>query len=442
MKKYIHLLSIGILLSACHSESGQKSTDLVSQKARIEKQIDSLNKVLIKIDKQLNKDKVEEVPAIEAMAVAKQPFAHYIDLQGNIDTDGNVMVIPEVMGSVTKIYKNEGDKVKKGQTIMLLDDKVLRNQISEVYTQYSLAKTAYDRQKRLWDQKIGSEMAYLQAKTKKESLAKKLRTLQSQLSKFKVKAPITGTLDDLMIKEGEMAAPQRPVARVVNLDKVYMQADVSERYLPQIKKGTQVEILFPEIQKQVQSTISYVGNFIHPNNRTFKVRVNLLNLDGDLKPNLTGQLKIKDFETEQAIVLPVSLVQEDREGHNYVYVLVPVKEQTGVYKVTKRIVSLGKSYKDKVMVLSGLQAGDIIATQAARGLTDGDLVKILNEKALQDFVTKADKVLNQPVYHTVTKGETLFKIHQKYNVSLDKLKEWNNLKGNDIKLGQKLIVKK
>jgi len=380
MKKYISFISLSILLAACSGKTKPTPQgDLSSQKAQIEKQIDSLNKILVKIDKQLNTDTNEEVPVIEADTVTTQVFKHYIDLQGNVDTDGNVMVIPEAMGSVKKIYKNEGDRVHKGQIIMVLDDKVIRNQISEVQTQYALAKTAYERQKKLWDQKIGSEMAFLQAKTRKEALAKKLRTLRSQLAKFSVKSPISGTLDDLMIKEGEMAAPQRPAARVVNLDKVYMQADVSEKYLPQIKKGTQVEIYFPVIDKTLQSRVSYVGNFIHPNNRTFKIRVNLRNNDGYLKPNFTGNLKIKDFETASAIVLPLSLVQEDRQGQNYVYVLEPVKDEPGVYQVVKRIIKLGKAYQDKVMVTSGLKAGEIIATQAARGLTEGDKVKIENK---------------------------------------------------------------
>ena len=380
MKKYISFISLSILLVACggKNQPTQKG-DLSSQKNQIENQIDSLNKLLVKIDRELNTDTNEEVPVIKVDTVTTQVFKHYIDLQGNIDTDGNVMVIPEAMGSVKKIYKNEGDRVHKGQVIMVLDDKVIRNQISEVRTQYDLAKTAYERQKKLWDQKIGSEMAFLQAKTRKEALVKKLRTLRSQLAKFSVKAPISGTLDDLMIKEGEMAAPQRPVARVVNLDKVYMQADVSEKYLPQIKKGTQVDIYFPVIDKTLKSRVSYVGNFIHPNNRTFKIRVNLRNNDGYLKPNFTGNLKIKDFETKSAIVLPLSLVQEDRQGQNYVYVLEFVKDEPGVYQVVKRIIKLGKAYQDNVMIESGLKAGEIIATQAARGLTEGDKVKIENK---------------------------------------------------------------
>ena len=377
MKKYI-LGIVGILISfsACNQkENKNKNIDLLTQKEQIEKQIDSLNKILTDIDKKLGNNKEEEIPEIDAQKMTTSKFEHYLEIQGNVDTDGNVLVIPEAMGKVLKIYKGEGDRVKKGQIIMHLDDSTLKNQISEIQTQYALAKTAYERQKRLWDQKIGSEMAYLQAKTKKESLAKRLNTMKSQLNKMFVKAPISGVIDDMLIKEGEMAGPQRPVARVVNLKKVYMQADVSEKYLKSIKKGMPVIIEFPETGQNISATLSYVGNFIHPNNRTFKIRVNIMNLDGTLKPNLSGNIKIKDFEKNPALILPMSLIQEDREGNNYVFVLIPTDEKN-VYQVKKRILELGQEYKDRVMIKSGLKTGDIIALHGARGLTEGDKVKI------------------------------------------------------------------
>ena len=388
MKKLI--LSISILLSiyACGDKNTESTQgDLQTQKNKIEKQIDSLNKVLATINKKLNQNKTIEIPKIKAGLVNTDIFTHYIELQGNIDTDGNVMVISEAMGKIVKIYVKEGDRVRKGQTLMRLDDSMIRSQIAEVQTQYSLATTAYDRQKRLWDQKIGSEMAYLQAKTKKQSLASRLHTLRTQLNKMQVKSPISGTLDDLMSKEGEMAAPQKPVARVVNLSKVYMQADVSEKYLSHIKKGTHTIISFPETGQQIQANISYVGNFIHPNNRTFKIRINLLNTDNSLKPNLTGDIKIKDFEADNAVVLPLSLVQEDRNGNNYVFVLTPDAKEKGVYVAAKKQLKLGKSYKDKVMILKGLQPNEIIAVEAARGLTEGDKVKITNKEVLQNQQT-------------------------------------------------------
>ena len=374
MKKYIIGLSLLVFISACKHEK-KIEDDLLQKKTQIQRQIDSLHNILEQINEQLGEQQTKEIPVIAAFEVKPQAFEHYIELQGNIDTDGNVMMVPEAMGSVKKIYKNEGDRVRKGETIMVLDDAVLRNQISELQTQYSLAKTAYERQKRLWEQKIGSEMAFLQARTKKNALGKKLKTLRSQLEKFRIKAPISGTLDDLMVKEGEMAAPQRAVARIVNLDKVYAQADVSEKYLTKIKKNTPVVIEFPELNKSVKSKVTYVGNFIHPRNRTFKIRIDLQNKNGDLKPNLTANIKIKDFETGDALVLQWSIVQQDREGNNFVFVLQPDKEQ-GVYKVVKKVVKTGVDYKGKVLIETGIKTGDLIAGESARGLTEGDLVRV------------------------------------------------------------------
>jgi len=447
MKKYIIGIGISIaLISSCKNKTKEDAnTDLQSQKSQIEKQIDSLHAVLVVINDKLGLNEQKEIPSIEATIVRPQTFVHYIELQGNVDTDGNVMVKPEAMGQIKRIYKNEGDKVQRGETIMLLDDSSLRSQIGEVETQFELAKTAYERQKRLWDQKIGSEMSFLQAKTKKDALAKKLQTLRIQLGKMRVKAPISGTLDDLMLKEGEMAAPQMPVARLVNLTKVYMQADVSEKYLPQIKKGIPVVIDFPELNKQIASTVSYVGNFIHPGNRTFKIRVNIFNPDEELKPNLTGNIKIKDLQKDQAIVIPLSLLQEDRDGNNFVFVLVPSEEGKDIYTVEKRKVQTGPFYKDKVWIKSGLQPGDIIALEGARGLAEGDLVKISNSKDLS--TTQADKkedkesnAKSEVKFHTVKSGETLYRIHKKYGVSIEDIKRWNHLKSNRLKKGQKIII--
>ncbi len=451
MKRYI--LGLGILVigfSSCNNKKTKNTeTDLFTQKEQIEKQIDSLNKLLIDIENKLGENKSVEIPAIEAKKLVPEKFEHYIEVQGNVDTDGNVLVIPEAMGKVMKIYKNEGQQVRKGEVIMRLDDSTLRNQIAEVRTQYDLAKTAYERQKRLWDKKIGSEMAYLQAKTKKESLAGKLKTLHSQLNKMQVKAPISGVIDDMMIKEGEMAAPQRPVARVVNLKKVYMEADISEKYLQSVRKGMPVLIEFPETGQNVSAALSYVGNFIHPNNRTFKIRVNILNLDGSLKPNLTGNIKIKDFEKQDVIVLPLSLVQEDREGNNYVFVLVPSDEKD-IYEVKKRILETGPVYKDKIMIKSGLNSGDIIALQGARGLTVGDKVKIshlINAEQNVDsqnnsHTNQKDEKSTNEKYYVVKKGETLYRIHKKFGVSLENLRKWNDLKSDQLIAGQKLIIKK
>ncbi len=364
----------GTVFTSCHHKDNTPA-DPKARRAQLIKQIDSLKRELVRLEKQMRDTSEADIPYIDTDTVQPQNFVKYIDLQGTVKTDGNIMVVPEFQGEVVKVYKKVGDPVRKGEVIMRIDDEILRNQIDEVRTQYRLALTAYQRQKRLWDQKIGSEMAYLQARAKKDGLYKKLRTLKSQLRKAKVTAPISGTLDDIMVKEGEMAAPGRPVARIVNLDKIYAEADVSEKYLTKVRKETPVHIRFPEIGKEMDGKVGYTGNFIHPNNRTFKTRVYLDNSDKLLKPNLTAHLQILELEKDSAVVLPLDLIMEDRAGNNYVFVLEPT-DKPDIYTVKKRVIRVGPSYNGRAMIVDGLNPGDLLARLGARGLTEGDRVRI------------------------------------------------------------------
>lgn len=379
MKKInLVLISLALSIASCHHTTDTtQNMSLEAQRQIIRKQIDSLQRKLIKIEKKL-RDSINpaDIPLVRTDTAKLTEFKHYIDVQGSVKSDGNINVIPEFAGEVVKIYKNPGDKVKKGEVIMKIDDKLLRDQIAELRTQYALAKTAYERQARLWKQKIGSEMAYLQAKTKKEALARKLNTLYTRLKKANVKAPISGTVDDIMIKEGEMAGPARPVARIVNLDKVYIEADVSEKYLKNITKGKPVAVEFPTLGVTERAKIDFVGNFIHPNNRTFKIRIYLPGKKGIYKPNLTGKIKIADYTNPKAFVLPVSLVMQDETGKNYVMIAVPAQDKKDTYTVKKRYVETGYTYGDQLEIKSGLQPGDLVIVTGARGLSDGDLVRI------------------------------------------------------------------
>jgi len=387
MKKYFGITGIWILtawlLVSCGNPQQKNPDDLLTRKKILQRQIDSLKRELVKVERRLRDTVAEDIPAIPVDTVRPQTFRYYIDIQGTVKSDGDVNIVPLFQGEVIKIYKNVGDKVKKGDVIMKLDDKILRNQIAEVRTQYRLAKTAYERQKRLWDKHIGSEMAYLQAKTKYESLRKKLATLNEQLKRAKITAPVSGTLDELMIKEGETAMPGRPVARVVNLNKTYVEADVSEKYLKDVTKGKPVIIDFPEAGITQERRIDYTGHFIHPNNRTFKVRVNVPNPDGLLKPNLTAKLKILSMQADSAMVLPVAIIQEDARGQAFVFVLDSLtQDENGrtVYRVRKQPVKKGLVYDKKIQIVEGLKPGDKVALTGAMGLTEGDKVYIKEEE--------------------------------------------------------------
>jgi len=378
----VGLMMTGVLFS-CGKSRKPSPDDLVTRKKILQHQIDSLKRELVKIERRLRDTVEADIPAIPADTIEPQEFRYYIDLQGTVKSDGDINIMPLFQGEVVKIYKNVGDKVKKGDVIMKLDDKILRNQIAEVRTQYKLARTAYERQRRLWNQKIGSEMAYLQAKTQYESLRKKLATLNEQLKRAVITAPVEGTVDELMIKEGETAMPGRPVARVVNLDKTYVEADVSERYLKDITPGKPVILEFPEAGITRETEIHYTGNFIHPSNRTFKIRINTPNPEGLLKPNLTARIKVLSRKVDSALVVPVAIIQEDAQGRAFVFVLDSIgTDEYGrvFYRVRKQPVKTALVYNKRAWIEEGLRPGDKVALTGAMGLTEGDKVYIKEEE--------------------------------------------------------------
>jgi RND family efflux transporter MFP subunit len=276
-------------------------------------------------------------------------------------------------GQITKVYVKEGQRVGKGQTLMQIDDAILRNSINEIENQLSLANTTYERQKRLWEQKIGSEMQYLQAKTQKEALEKKIKTLQSQLKNYKIKAPFNGIVDDVMAKLGDLASPQAPAVRLINLNSMYVESDVSENYLKNIKKGNETIVELPTIGEKITTKISKVGNFINPDNRSFKVRVNIKNKKNLVKPNMLADIKIKDYENNKAITIPTNLVQIDENGKTFVFVLVKEKDQN---IVVKKPVEIGKDYNGITEIINGLTTEDIIINEGARNVSEGQKVKV------------------------------------------------------------------
>ena len=255
---------------------------------------------------------------------------------------------------------------------MQLDDELVQDNIAKIETQLSLAKTTYERQKRLWEQKIGSEMQYLQAKTQYESLLKNIKSLQTQASKLKVTAPFSGIVDEIFPKKGELASPQMPVIRLVNLDRVYIEADVTETYLPYIRKGSETLVHFPSIGKELQTRISQVGNVINPENRSFRVKIRLNNKDHLIKPNLLADVRILDF-AKKGIIIPSKLIQKDNEGNDYVFVL---DEQATPQKALKRIVKAENEYQNQTLITEGLQQDDKIIDKGASIVKNGDAVEV------------------------------------------------------------------
>jgi len=375
MKHSIYILLIVILFTSCNDKvnTSLDLAELTSKRNILKKQLDSLNKELKVTETAIAKlDTTKKLLIVTTVNPKLIDFKHYINVQGTVKADKSIELHPEMGGTITRIYVSEGQKVRKGQTLAQFDASIINSNIAQVRTQLNLATTTFERQERLWKQKIGSEMQYLQAKANRESLESSLKSLQSQARKMKVVAPFSGTIDEVFAKTGELASPQMPFLRIINLNKVYIESDITETYLKDIKKGTEVLVSFPSLDKELSSKISQVGSFINPNNRSFKTRVDINNKDNQLKANLLADIKINDFKVN-GIVLPSYILQKDSNGNSFVYT---IKNENDTNLVEKTMVNVAKEYNDQTYISEGLTVNDLIIDKGARLVKSDDEVKI------------------------------------------------------------------
>ena len=371
-KKYLIFLSL-MLISSC-GEAKKESVNLLklkTEKNSLIRQIDSLSEILNSVELNISKlDTNKRLPSVTVFNAKEKLFQHFIEVQGTVEADQSVELYPENSGSITNIYVKEGQKVYKGQTLIQIDNSVLKSSIVELETQFELAKTTFERQKRLWDQNIGSEIQFLQAKAQKEGLENNLESLKAQEKKLKISAPFSGTIDEMFAKIGGLAAPMIPAVRLVNLNQIHVESEVTETYLKYIRKGTQVELFFPSIGKNISANVSQVGNYINPNNRSFKVRVDINNQNNELKANLLADIKINDFK-KMGIVIPAKLIQKDREGKQYVYTVIKEK---GNYLSKKNYIKAGMTYETDAFIIEGIQIDDLIVDKGARLIKANEMV--------------------------------------------------------------------
>lgn len=344
------------------------------EKSKQEKIKDSISNIIIDIESKLSElDTLKSVYKVNTYAIKPSHYEHYINVQGNTKTDKNVTIRPQVSGLITKIYVKEGQRVKNRQLLLQIDDAVLRNSIFEVKNMLKLAQTSYDRQKRLWDQKIGSEMQYLQAKNNKESLENKISTLYSQQRNYKVRAPFTGIIDDLIATKGDLASPQTPLIQIVNLSKMYVESDVSENFIMSIKKGSKAIVNFTSISEEINAKVSQVSNNISPENRSFKIRIDVRSKSGMIKPNLLADIKIKDFDVKDAIVIPTNLVQIDGDGNKFVFTITKKDNKT---IVTKKIITTNSDFNGNSLITKGLIKEDILINEGSRNVSTNQEVEV------------------------------------------------------------------
>ena len=365
------------LVLSCDNSSNETATivELNNSKKALISKIDSLGVLLKTVEQNISKlDTNKRLLMVTALKAKMKNFEHYIDMQGTVESDESVELFPEQSGTISKIYVDEGQSVKKGQTLIQIDDSIIKSKITETQTQLDLAITTFNRQERLWNQNIGSEIQYLQAKANKEGLENQVKSLKIQAQKFKIIAPFTGTVDEIFNKIGGLAAPMFPSLRLLNLGKIHIESEVTETYLKNIKVGTKVELFFPSLGNKINAKITQVGNFINPDNRSFKIRIDIKNANNNLKPNLLADLKINDFAS-LGIVVPSKLIQKDRLGNSFVYTLNKVN---GSYNVNKSYIKEKMTYKNESFISEGLSEDVLVVDKGSRLIKEGEIV-ILSE---------------------------------------------------------------
>ena len=385
MKKLTTLLTLLIFIQ-CGSPIKKSITEIVSEGSLEEiqllktthvKTINQLKKELNQLNEALLlKDQTQRYVLVESIELEKEIFNHFVSFQGSIETDKNVVIYPEIPGLLKKIHVKEGQQVTEGTLLAEISDGGLIDQLDQLKLQLKLAKTTYNRQKRLWNQKIGSEIQFLQAKTNYLSLQKSVSQMNDQVTKTKITAPFDGIIDHIIADSGSNLSPgMTPILRVVNLDQMKVAAEIPEMHLPNIQKNTSAIVSVPVLGIQFNEVVANVGNFINPNNRSFRVEISINNENGALKPNMTAEIKVNDYKNPEAILVPIKDVLENQNGESYVYLLEVSDEANDIYKVVKTFVKLGKTLDNKIEILEGLKAGDKIVEEGIRLVKDQQLVK-------------------------------------------------------------------
>ena len=383
MKHLFSFLAIALLLVACNPAAEEIPADLEGKKAYLQEKKAELNKLTLEIA-QLESDISSEDPTfgvkkarlVTTAPVERSDFEHFVEIQGSIEADDMVDVTSETAGRILSLKVKEGDAVRQGQLIAELDLEALKKQIAELETSLDLANTVYERQKRLWDQNIGSEMQYLEAKNNKERLEKSLETLQYNLGKSKVYAPISGVVENEILQSGELAAPGAPIVQILNTNRLNAKASVPENYLKAVERGAKVKVSVPALDWETEARITQIGRVIDPSNRTFGVEVALSDPQRRLKPNLLAYVHFKDYEETEVITIPLDQVQEEVGGKKYVF----VADQTGEEAVARKVyVKIGRTNNEgKVVITEGLEGDEVLIMEGARGLVDNDLIDITN----------------------------------------------------------------
>jgi RND family efflux transporter MFP subunit len=348
----------------------QKRKEIIESQQEIYKQLKAINNKI----EELNKN--SKFPIVETLVLKSEKFNHYVELQGNVKSDKLLIIYPEFSGILNKIYVSSGEKVIKGQLLATIQDGGLKEQLSQLEINYNLTKTTFERQERLWVQNIGSEIQFLQAKSMFEAQKNGVEQLKKQIEKTIIKAPFSGTIDNVIAKEGEVVYPGRSnIMLLLNMDNMYVESNVPEKYLNSIYKGKDAKLEFPLIGKYLNTSIRQAGNFINPNNRTYKIELDIPKNNLNIKPNLNTKVRVNDYSSDNAILIKEGVISIDSNNEMYVYKIERKEKKT---YVSKTIIKIGENDGNHIEVLSGLSENDEIVSEGIRKLIDNSRVKIIN----------------------------------------------------------------
>ncbi|MBB3700351.1 efflux RND transporter periplasmic adaptor subunit [Flammeovirga yaeyamensis] len=379
-KKGIALISLAGVLVACGGN------ELEDKKKELHQKQDAL----VKLEKEIKdlETKIEEIEGPKESKVVLKPvtvfnveaytFRHFVDVPGDVISNRNVVVAPETTGRIVRRFFEEGAYVRRGQRLAKLDVEILQKQIEEVEKSLELADIMYEKQSKLWEQNIGSEVQYLQAKNNKESLEAKLASLKEQEAKGYIIAPISGKIDEVYMKEGEMAPAGQPYARVVDINNVEVVAEVSEKYSRDVKRGDEVNVKFPMLDFEKAMKVNVVGQTINQTNRTFKIRMKLNEKGLDVKPNTMAVVTINDYSKDNAVAIPSNLVQKNTQGETFTYILTNDGAKKNIVKKVE--IKTGKSYKGKTMITEGITAGMVVIDKGYSEVVVGEEVRVVDYK--------------------------------------------------------------
>ena len=387
MNKFYTILLITVIFG-CNSsgnvsiESLIENKDLDELKKRKDEYVNAMNAMKVELN-EINSgiaflDENERLTLVSKYEIKEQVFTSYIEAQANLKTRKNILILPEFQGTLEKIYVDEGQNVSKGKLLAEINDSGLKEQLDQLIIQRDFAKENYERIQRLWENNIGSEIQFLKSKSDFESIQKGVDQMRDMLSKTKIYAPFAGVVDEIIANQGSNLIPGvTNILRLVNLDDVYAEAFVSEKYISSISNGTEALVKIPLLNKEIQSEVTQTGNFIDPNNRTFRIEIPVDNTDRRIKQNLDAKIMINTYKKDNAIVVPLRITREDSEGKNYIYVMDEDKKD-GVYITRKAVIKIGNKSNTDAEVIEGLNFGEIIVLEGANLVEDLQRVKLIN----------------------------------------------------------------